>query len=105
PATVHGQLNWSGGTLIGSSLAVASDGALNLTGSNTKYLFNALTNAGKVTWSAGSFVARYSPPDSKFGTVDNVAGALWDIQCDQGMFNDVCCNNGFFRNAGTVRKS
>ncbi len=106
-ATVSGVLNWTGGTISGS-LTVASTGVLNLGGSNPKALYNALTNAGTVNWAgSGNLIVRNTTCVGVYGLIENLAGALWDIQGDQQMYNDYNCGiqNPYFHNAGTLRKS
>ncbi|PWU16966.1 MAG: hypothetical protein C5B50_12250, partial [Verrucomicrobia bacterium] len=51
PVTIGGQFNWTGGTLSGSPLTIATNAVLNITGGGTEYLENVLTNAGTVTMS------------------------------------------------------
>src|SRR5882724_11249574 len=53
PVTISGQFNWSGGNLDGNPLTLATNGVMNLVGSGNKFLVNALTNAGTITF-AGS---------------------------------------------------
>ncbi len=97
--TIHGQFNWSGGTLTGGALTVASDGVLNLSGGGVN-LAGALTNAGTVNWTSGTLAVCCAGP------IVNLAGALWDIQCDQTLCPTCCLSPSFqFQNAGTVRKS
>ncbi len=106
-ATVSGVLNWTGGTISGS-LTIASTGVLNLGGSNPKALYNALTNAGTVNWAgSGNLIVRNTTCVGVYGLIENLAGALWDIQGDQQMYNDYNCGiqNPYFHNAGTLRKS
>ncbi|HWX19080.1 MAG TPA: hypothetical protein VN578_04135, partial [Candidatus Binatia bacterium] len=56
PVTINGQFNWSGGTLSGSPMTITTNGLLSLGGSSSKFLDNALTNAGTVAWSGtGNF--------------------------------------------------
>ncbi|MDB6065752.1 MAG: delta-60 repeat domain protein [Pedosphaera sp.] len=101
PVNFTGQFNWSGGTLSGNSLTIASNGVLNILGSVS--LQGALTNNGTVNWQAGALGMYNNNGQPYTGAIWNQAGALWDIQCDQPM-------NGYygyeqFHNAGLVRKS
>jgi hypothetical protein len=98
-----GTLNWGGGVAYGK-LNVASNGLLNITGSVV--LQNALTNSGTVNWIGGVINVQninvgytYQP-----AWVVNLAGGLWNIQCDQTMYDD-SAGAPFFQNAGTVQKS
>jgi hypothetical protein len=99
-------MNWSGGTVSGGPLTVAGNGVLNLEGNGTVYLQNgALTNAGTVNWLSGG-LNLYTCGSPATGPVVNLAGALWNIQCDQGLgYNCGLGTNGYFQNAGTVQKS
>ena len=97
-------VNWSGGT-AGSYLNVQTNGVLNLSGNNTRYLVNVLTNAGTVEWLGGNLVTQNYPPYSYFGAVENLAGGLWDIQCDQSVYNNYGGGGPYFNNAGTVQKT
>jgi hypothetical protein len=105
--TVTGVLNWSAGIVPGP-LTVASSGLVMLSGGGDKFLFDVLTNAGTVIWGGGNLIVRNTSSYGYFGTVENLAGALWDIQCDAQMFDDYnCCGtvNPHFNNAGLLRKS
>jgi hypothetical protein len=96
--------NWSGGSISGP-VNVASGGALNITGNSSKSLWNALTNSGTVTWSGtANLQVDYSTAQNRFGTIQNLAGALWDIQNSQNLQNQYG-NIATFQNAGTVQKS
>src|SRR5206468_3215052 len=86
--TVTGTLNWTGGSISGS-LTVAGSGALNISGDSPKYLYGPLTNYGTVAWSgSGSLVVENSSCYGFSGLIENMAGALWDIQSDQTVYND-----------------
>src|SRR6185312_6224294 len=80
-------VNWNSGTAA-SNVTVQANGLLNLTGNNTRYLLNVLTNAGTVEWLAGNVVTQNYPPYSYFGAVENLASGLWDIQCDQSLYDN-----------------
>jgi len=107
PVTISGQFNWFGGSLGGNALTIASNALVNLAG-GVKYSGVPLTNAGTVTWAGGNFYARNSSFYGYSGAVENLPGALWEIQTDQGMQNDYDCCGAmapYFHNAGTLRKS
>ena len=98
-------LNWSGGSLgvyggpANSSLFVASNGVMNLSGSDLKWLIGGLTNAGTVTWSGSGYINVYNP-----GRVENLPGAVWEIQNDQRIVNN-SASVSYFQNSGTLLKS
>lgn len=103
PVTVYTQFNWSGGTLAGDALTVASNGVFNLNAASTLFLQCPLTNAGTVTWTnTGNLDVQFG--GSYNGYIENQAGALWDIQSDQSLF-DNALGGAYFHNAGTLRKS
>ncbi|HWV98604.1 MAG TPA: hypothetical protein VNZ64_02815 [Candidatus Acidoferrum sp.] len=104
PVAFSGQFNWSGGTLAGNPFTLAASGTMNLSGGNGKLLWTTLTNAGTVIWSGGNLEVDYSSAQSEYGLIRNLAGALWDIQGGQTLYNNYP-NGAFFQNAGTVRKS
>ncbi len=97
-------VNWSGGT-VNSYVTIATNGLLNLTGSGAKYIANVLTNAGTVEWLGGDLVAQNYAPYGYYGAVENVAGGLWDIQCNQSVYNNYGGGAPYFHNAGTVQKT
>jgi hypothetical protein len=81
-------MNWVAGTVSGP-LRIESTGALNLSGSDSKSLYNALTNAGTVVWGgSGVLVVRNTSCLGILGLIENLAGALFDIQSDQAMYHD-----------------
>lgn len=105
PLTFNGQFNWTGGTLAGHALTIAPGSAMNISGNNAKNLWNALTNAGTITWTnTGNLVVDYSSAHNRFGFVENMAGALFEIQNNQN-FNNTFNNGAYLRNAGIVRKT
>jgi hypothetical protein len=105
PVTCHGQFNWSGGILSGNSLTIASDGLMTISGPSTLFLENALTNAGTVVMTnTGSLVVSYSSSLGYFGLIENLPGALWDIQNDQTI-TPYYIGPAYFHNAGTLGKS
>ena len=99
---VTGTLNWNGGAVTGP-LTITSSGVLNLNGSGTVYLENALTNGGLVNWSSGRLTV-YSCLGPA-GPIVNLAGGVWNIQCDQTLDLSCSSTNAFFQNAGAVQKS
>jgi len=92
--TVNGTMNWEGGYLTGSGVTViGSNSVVNLTGPNTKYLYQrTVNNYGTVNWSGvGSIWA-------ELGAVfNNQAGALFDAQ------NDANCVGAHWCPAITLR--
>ena len=106
PVTINGQFNWSGGTLSGNPLTIASNGVMNVSGSGSKMLANVLTNAGTVNWvpSGGTFYVQNNNANVR-GAIYNLAGALWDLQTDQNISCYYCGAAELFNNAGTLRKS
>jgi len=100
---IGAQFNWTGGTLAGSSLTIASNAVLNISGSGQVFVENAVTNAGTVNWTGTVGIYVYNNNASYFGSVDNLAGGVWNIQSDQAMNPGFA--NPYFNNAGTVIKS
>jgi hypothetical protein len=103
PVTIGGQVNWSGGTLMGSALTITGSGVLNISGGVT--LGSALSNAGTVNWLGGGiYLDSYYYPNA--GPVVNLAGGLWSIQCDQSLSSyNYSGTNAYFLNRGTVQKT
>ena len=97
-------VNWSSGT-ANSYVNVGSNGLLNLSGGGTKTFVNVLTNAGTVVWTGGTLYAQNYAPYGYFGAVENLAGGVWDIQCDQSLNNNYGVATAYFHNAGTVQKT
>ena len=97
-------VNWSGGSIQGP-VNIPAGASLNLLGTSTKYLWGALTNGGTVTWSDnGNLEVDYSSANTQYGFIQNLPGALWDIQNSARMYNSAP-NGAYFQNAGTVQKS
>jgi hypothetical protein len=95
-----GTLDWSGGQIVGgSTLTVASNAVLNITGSVN--LEGTLTNYGTVNWQAGAPTV-LNNGQSWTADIWNEAGATWNIQCDQTM--SIVGSPTFF-NAGSVTKT
>jgi hypothetical protein len=101
--TINGSFNWSEGTLSGDPLTIAGGGVLNITGNVS--LDNVLTNAGTVTMSGAGYLIVYNNNSNDRGGVDNLAGALWDIQTNATITCGICGGDEYFNNAGTFRKS
>jgi hypothetical protein len=95
---LSGILWWNGGYLYGA-LTVATNGAVNLVGAGTKYLFGAITNYGQVVWTSGSATTWYWYG----GRLENRPGGLLDVQLD----GNFAAGSGTpaINNAGTFRKS
>jgi len=105
PVTINGQFNWSGGTLSGSPLTIATNGLLTISGTATLFLENSLTNAGTVVMTnTGGFIVSYSSGNGYFGLIENLPGALWNIQNDQTI-SPYYVGPAYFHNAGTLLKS
>ena len=105
PVTINGQFNWSGGTLSGSPLTIATNGLLTISGTATLFLENSLTNAGTVVMTnSGGFIVSYSTVFGYSGLVENLPGALWNIQNDQAI-SPYYVGAAYFHNAGTLLKS
>ncbi|HEV2391800.1 MAG TPA: Ig-like domain-containing protein [Verrucomicrobiae bacterium] len=103
PVTINGQFNWSGGTLSGNPLTIASIGTLNLLGAGSVALSTVLTNAGTINWSNSvTFYVYNNNSAGNKGAIWNLAGGLFNIQSDQGLSGQYCC--AFFNNAGTITK-
>jgi hypothetical protein len=106
PVTIAGQLNWSAGTFTGNPMTIASNGVMNVNCTATLFLENALTNAGTITLSnnSGTLWVINNNGAPYAGLIENLSGALFDIQNDQTMLNDAGAT-AYFHNAGTLRKS
>jgi hypothetical protein len=104
PVTIAGTMNWYRGTLNGAALTIASNGVLNLLTTTDKYTQSAITNAGALCWFGGNFgVSHYS--SSYFGLIENLPGAVFDIECDKTVYNPYGNNGlGYINNLGTVQK-
>ncbi len=50
-------------------------------------------------------MAQNYAPYGYYGAVENVAGGLWDIQCNQSVYNNYGGGAPYFHNAGTVQKT
>ena len=102
--TINGQFNWSGGTLTGTPLYIATNGSLLISGSGAKFLQMPLTNSGTIRWQGGDLIVPNN--NSGFsGAIQNLSGALFDIQCNQSLYNNYGGGSPYFSNAGVVQKS
>ena len=104
PVTIGGQFNWSSGVLSGEGLTIASGAVMNINGISTLYLECGLTNAGTVTWTNFCSVEVLNGSGLYFGSIENQAGALFDIQSDESMYSGGS-GPAYFINAGTLQKS
>lgn len=107
--TVTGTFNWNNGTIAGGSLTVASNGVMIMNPTAQMNLYSPLTNFGTIAWtnSSGNFGGGLEVANGAglyFGLIENRAGALFDLQCDEGMFNSAG-GPAYFNNAGTLQKS
>ena len=106
-AVISGVMSWTGGTLnSGSTLTIATNGVLNISGSSAFNLYGMLTNAGTVNWGGTGNLAVYNGAYGYTGGIVNLAGALFNVQNDQTI--QVTDYNGavaYFNNAGTFLKS
>ncbi|HMP82457.1 MAG TPA: hypothetical protein PKA41_07080 [Verrucomicrobiota bacterium] len=94
--TVNGTVNWSGGSIPnGSSVTVASNGLLNVTGTATKSLFGSLTNQGTVL-----FTGQGAMNIGAAGALRIISGSLLDFQT-----NSTIGGTGPVINHGTLRRS
>ncbi|MGA2660496.1 MAG: hypothetical protein ABSH34_23600, partial [Verrucomicrobiota bacterium] len=86
PVTIGGQFNWSGGSLAGSPLTIATNGVLNVVGGGSVTLYAPLTNAGTINWSNSATWTLYNNQSASYsGAIYNLSGARLNIQSDQGM--------------------
>ena len=77
-----------------------------MTISGSVALQNVLTNGGTVTMIGTANVTIYNNNTSTYqGGIDNMAGALWDIQTNANISCGICAGHEFFNNAGVLRKS
>lgn len=86
----------SGQTTLGSSCVMTISGGLD------KYMFShVLNNAGTINWSGGQLLSYGAPVGA---TINNLAGALFDLQGDVNTYSYYAVPNAI-NNAGTFRKS
>jgi hypothetical protein len=99
---ISGSWTWTAGYIVpGSTLTVATHGALSLAGNNgTDYeLYGVLTNAGTIRLVSGNLRTR---GDSGEGNVVNAPGGLVDLAADVSLDS---YSGGSIINQGTLRKS
>ena len=102
--SIQGMLMWTSGQLNGgSSLTIATNGVLNLVNNNSYvHIWGALTNAGTVNWT-GSGLYVYNDGASYNGSINNLAGAVFNAENDQPIA--LYYGSPYFNNAGLFRKS
>src|SRR5208282_3785810 len=82
---------------------VANDALLNLVGSSYVELYAPLTNAGTIKWSNTLSWYVYNNGSSSYsGAIYNLAGANFNIQCDESLSGQY--GHEFFNNAGNLTK-
>ena len=97
-------LNCYGGLLDeGTDLTVGTGGVFNILGNLQVY--GPLANLGTIRWLGGDITVQKHPVNGWTGGIDNRAGGVFDIQCDQAMRTDYAAESPRFQNAGTLRKS
>ena len=96
-----GTISLNGTSLgTGATLTIANSAVLNIQSATT--FSGVLTNQGTVNWLAGNVTVNTNGTGTT-GAIQNLAGALFDIQCDQTLnFNSLLAT---FNNAGLLRKS
>jgi len=103
-------LAWSGGTLAGCDLRIASQALLSITGAADKQLVRTtVNNAGTIAWAGTGRLVAVMEYYSQSVLITNLAGALLDIQNDASLAYSDPAGYGtagyFLHNAGTLRKS
>jgi hypothetical protein len=100
-----GTLDWGNGPAAalngGSTLNIEPNAVLNITGPVS--FAGAATNGGTVNWTAGTIYVVNNSGANYNGVVQNLPGAVWNIECDQA-FSDYYGGEQLF-NAGTFRKT
>ncbi len=98
--TIVGTFSWTGGTLMGPGRTVAQGGLTLVSSLNSTPVLNnrVLDNAAVATWMGTGNIAFSNNP-----TFNNLAGSLFDIQCD-GILGSGS-STGSFNNAGIIQKS
>jgi hypothetical protein len=106
---VTGTFNWNNGFIAGGPLTIASNALMHINGSTTMYLENPLTNFGTIIWTNTGFGGDLDVLNNSgapyTGLIENMAGALFDIQCDLQIYNNSSTTAVYFRNLGTLCKS
>jgi hypothetical protein len=101
-------LSWTGGRLVGSTFAVASNAVLSISGAATKTLLRSkFSNAGTILWTGAGQLIGTMDYYNQAVLITNQAGALFDIQTDANI-GYAETGHGLlyvFHNAGTLRKS
>jgi hypothetical protein len=100
PLQVDGAFLWTSGAINDSAqVAVGQDGQLEITGASAKMLGGVLSNAGVVRMTGAGALGLCR------GTVDNLAGGVFELENDQPLYRGDYCGSALFRNAGLLRKS
>jgi hypothetical protein len=100
PLQVDGAFLWTSGAINDSAqVAVGQDGQLEITGASAKMLGGVLSNAGVVRMTGAGALGLCR------GTVDNLAGGVFELENDQPLYRGDYCGPALFRNAGLLRKS
>jgi hypothetical protein len=85
--------SWTAGTIVGEGrFVVATNVEFTISSVNDHNLARVFVNRGTVRWNNGRILANGS-------VIENLAGALWSIDCDSYFYD------GVFNNAGTVIKT
>jgi hypothetical protein len=102
-------LSWTGGRLVGSSLTVAANAVMTISGPADKaFTRTTINNAGTIIWTGTGQVIGALDNYNQSLLVTNLAGGLFDIQNDSTFgYSDPGYGgaNYVFHNAGTLRKS
>src|SRR5215469_13174883 len=85
---VTGVFNWNNGFIAGGPITIASNAVLNINGTTTLDLESALTNAGTVNWTNTGYL-NVQNGGAGSGLIVNLPGALWNIENNASMFNNV----------------
>ncbi len=102
-AVINSALTWTGGSIAGgSTLTVATNGVLLVTGDTYQYLYGVLTNAGTIQLTNNSYLV--CSGNASGGQLINLPGALVDIQDDSTIYYGGYSSEEVF-NQGTIRKS
>ena len=97
-------LNWTCGKMAGSGSTEIAPGAIMNIGSSASqniYLARTINNTGEITLSGGMPLCNYTGGTP---TINNLAGAVFDLQNDQGI-NRIYAIDSVVNNAGTFQKS